>query len=443
MNLEQLRKLLADIVSRMQALNSKVISEKGEVRSFTPEESTEYADLESKVAVTRDAIKRLEAVQESADELVRLGAPVAREPRIDVVREENCDNNGQYRGFKYFGEQLQSVYRAATTGKIDDRLYKIRAASGMNETNLSEGGFLVQSDFMVDLQRDTYDAGALASLCRRIPLGPNSNTLEYVRIDESSRVDGSRFGGVRAYWRSEAATVSASKPKLTTSRITVEDMMAICYVTDQALQDASSLGALVREAFSEEMSFVLDASIIEGDGAGKPLGLLKSPALTSIAKENNQTADTLVWANVSKMRQAMTRRGRANAVWLINDELLPQLESLYVPLGTATGLPVFSPAGQFGNKTELLYNRPIVEAEACSAIGDKGDIFFADLSEYLLVEKGTIDAQTSIHVRFDYGETCFRFTMRVNGQPRVDKALTPYKATSGAKRSPYVTLDAR
>jgi len=139
----------------------------------------------------------------------------------------------------------------------------------------------------------------------------------------------------------------------------------------------------------------------------------------------------------------MTKRGRKQAVWLINDELLPQLESMYVPLGTATGLPVFVPAGQFGTKEETLYSRPIIEAEACSALGDVGDFFFADMGEYTLIRKGTIDQQTSIHVRFEYGEMAYRFTMRCNGQPRASSAITPYKAAAGAKRSPFVTLAAR
>lgn len=444
MNLAQLRAALVELIGKMTALNGAAVDEKGAVRSFSDVESKQYSELEAQAVNLRDSIKRLEALEAHEQEARRLQAPASKTPNISITREEGCDESGQYRGFRSLGEQLQSVHRASLPGnRVDERLEKIRAASGLNETNLSEGGFLVQSDFMVDLQRDTYSSGTLASKCRRVALGPNSNTLEFIEIDESSRADGSRYGGVRAYWRAEAATVAASKPKLKTSRITVEDMMAICYVTDQALQDAPSLGSLVREAYAEEMAFVLDAAIVEGDGAGKPLGIKTAPCLITIAKESNQTNDTLVFANVSKMRQSMTRRGRQNAEWLINDELLPQLEALYVPLGTATGLPVFTPAGQFGTKQELLYSRPVTEVEACSALGDLGDIFFADLSEYLLVEKGTIDAQTSIHVRFEYGENCFRFTMRCNGRPRPSTALTPYKATSGAKRSPFVTLAAR
>lgn len=444
MTLENLRHALLDTIAAMSDLNNKTTTDKGEVRAFSPEEQSEYSQLEAKAASIRDAISRAETLKGISDEAKRLGSTATPEPRIEVLREDGCNEQGQYRGFKYFGEQLISVARAAQPGaRIDEKLLKIRAASGINEATPSEGGFLVQSDFMVDLQRDTYDSGSLSSLCRRVTVGPNSNALEYVTIDETSRADGSRFGGVRAYWRAEAATVSANKPKLKISRLNLEDMMALCYVTDQALQDASALGSLVREAYAEEMAFVLDSAILEGDGAGKPQGIKNSGALVTVAKETSQAADTVVWQNVSKMRQSMTKRGRKTAVWIINDELLSQLEAMYVPLGSSNGLPVYVPAGQFGLKEETLYGRPIIEAEACSALGDVGDIFFADLSEYILIEKGTIDAQTSIHVRFEYGEQAFRFTKRCNGQSRVSSAITPYKAAAGAKRSPFVALAAR
>jgi len=49
----------------------------------------------------------------------------------------------------------------------------------------------------------------------------------------------------------------------------------------------------------------------------------------------------------------------------------------------------------------------------------------------------------SIHVKFDYDESVFRFVLRVDGQPVRASALTPYKGGSGATLSHFVTLAAR
>lgn len=40
--------------------------------------------------------------------------------------------------------------------------------------------------------------------------------------------------------------------------------------------------------------------------------------------------------------------------------------------------------------------------EQYSAVGEVGDIIIADKSQYLLIDKGGINAASSIHVRFLY-----------------------------------------
>ena len=79
--------------------------------------------------------------------------------------------------------------------------------------------------------------------------------------------------------------------------------------------------------------------------------------------------------------------------------------------------------------------------EQCSAAGDLGDIILLDPTQYLLIDKGGINAASSIHVRFLYDENVFRFIYRVDGQPIWNKPLTPYKGS--ATVSPFVTLAKR
>ncbi len=61
----------------------------------------------------------------------------------------------------------------------------------------------------------------------------------------------------------------------------------------------------------------------------------------------------------------------------------------------------------------------------------------------VLEEKGGIEAAMSIHVKFVYDESVFRFVLRVDGQPERASALTPYKGGAGATLSHFVTLEAR
>ena len=137
----------------------------------------------------------------------------------------------------------------------------------------------------------------------------------------------------------------------------------------------------------------------------------------------------------------MPFRSRKTAVWLVNQEVEEQLYGMSLTVGTG-GSPVFLPGGQASEAPfATLFGRPIIPIEQAAALGDQNDIMLADLSQYVLAEKGGIQAASSIHVRFEYGETAFRFIMRVDGQPALAAPLQPYKGANAL--SPFVTLAER
>ena len=89
----------------------------------------------------------------------------------------------------------------------------------------------------------------------------------------------------------------------------------------------------------------------------------------------------------------------------------------------------------------FILTAPVLEIEYADNLGDAGDLILADLSQYLLCDKGTPQSAQSIHVRFIYDEWAFRFTYRVDGQPAWGSALTP--ANGGDTVSPFLYLQAR
>jgi HK97 family phage major capsid protein len=128
-------------------------------------------------------------------------------------------------------------------------------------------------------------------------------------------------------------------------------------------------------------------------------------------------------------------------VWVTNDECLPELMGMSMPIGTA-GVPVWLPANPAINQPyDTLLGKPLVYAEQASALGDVGDISFVDFGQIQLIDKGGIQGASSIHVAFLASEQVFRFVYRVDAQPLWKTALTQYKGA--ATQSPYITLAAR
>jgi HK97 family phage major capsid protein len=352
-----------------------------------------------------------------------------------------------------FGSFLQAVATCAKGAAADPRLAMMptgpmAAASGLNTSIGSEGGFLVRTDFSTALLDKAMEDSVLADRCTTIDIGESSDGIELPYVDETSRVTGSRWGGVQVYRRAEADTVTASKPRLGMLEIRLEDLMGICYATDRALRDATSLGQIIQKAFASEFSFRVDDEIIRGSGAGQCLGILNSGALVSVAKETSQVAATLVAENVIKMRARLRPRSRPRAAWFINQDVEQQLPQMVVKVKNVAGsenvggAPIYMPAGGLSAAPyDRLMNLDVVPIEQCETLGTKGDIFLADLSEYLLIRKGALETAESIHVRFLYGENTFRFTYRINGAPAWKTALTPYKGSN--TQSPFISLDVR
>lgn len=351
------------------------------------------------------------------------------------------------------GEQLLDVAAAVNPdlshskrAEAIDRLGKIRAdaASGANELIPSEGGFLVQKDMGGLLDLGAVATGLLSQRCFQVPCSGGSNGLELNLIDETSRATGSRYGGIQVYMKAEADTVTATKPKFREGLWKLKDCMGIFYATGDLLKDAPQMTAVVNKWFPAEFGFKVDDEIVNGVGAGHLSGILPAACTVSQAVETGQNRSTAVnkilYENIVRMYARLLSSSDSKAVWFVNRALLPHIMLMTIVGGTAS-TPVFlPPGGATASPYMTLLGKPIIPIEQCQAPGTPGDIILADLSEYLLLTKGGIDAQSSIHVRFLYDEMTYRWIYRFDGAPIRNKVLTPYKGGATATQGPFVIL---
>ena len=417
-----------------------------EAKSLLEKEDRNEEDVEK----ATELVKRAEEIKAEVELRERLGS-FGNVEVPEVIKPDPGDPPpNETKGFDSFGEQLSAIVRASVPGPerhVDERLIyrgETRGASGpsgANEAAPSAGGFLLQTDFSQEIWKKAHMNSVFAQRCRRVPISSSSNKFKMNAVDETSRANGSRWGGIRVYRVNEAGTVTATKPKFRQIEMSLEKMMGLCYATDELLEDTTALESVVMQGFTEEMAFKLDDEIVRGSGAGECLGMLNAGCLVSQGAETNQTADTIIAENVINMYSLMPADCLGRGEWFINSECFPQLFQMHIAVGTG-GIPVFLPPGGLSSAPYgSLLGRPIVPSEHCEELGTQGDILFADMSQYLIIDKGGVDAASSIHVLFIYDEMTFRFTARNNGQPLWDSALTPYQGAND--QSPFVALDSR
>jgi HK97 family phage major capsid protein len=343
-------------------------------------------------------------------------------------------------GFRSFGHQAHAIRQHALGNLDNEDVRKLMAAATTygTEGTGADGGFAVMPEFRREIWQKVAEDDNLMMRTDQLVTGSNSMTFPK---DESTPWQSS--GGVLAYWESEAGAITQSKPQLQMSTLRLNKLTALVPMSEELLDDAPGMESYLRAKAPTKMRAKLNTSIIRGTGAGQPLGILNAGSLISVAAEQSQAADTVLYANLSKMWNRLYGPLRRNAVWLINQDIEPQLDVMEFSPGSTVPIPVYLPAGGLSaSPYATLKGRPVIPVEACSTLGDKGDVILTSLDQYMTLTKGQdIKTDVSIHLFFDQALTAFRFIFRVAGQPWWGSTISPENGT--VTRSWAVTLDER
>lgn len=338
-------------------------------------------------------------------------------------------------GFRYAGEFLQAVRQAGRGGPLDARLKPLAAVGSDEQGEYSgpHGGFLVPIGLSPNiLAVDREDP--LQARVRQVPMTFPTEQIP-ARADKTPTAT-SVTGGLLLLRRPETVAPDASRGTYELVTLTANDLMGVTFATDRLLSDARSFSLALEAAFADELTSCLMEERLHGSGVGEFLGVLHAPCTITVAKEGGQAANTIVYANVRKMRSRCWRYHRA--VWLANYDTQEQLQDLHQLIGT-DGERVYQYA-QSEDAPDMLLGRPIFYSDDPHTLGTKGDLILSNWGEYL---EGTLSKQftPSIHVRFTSVETAFRFWVRNDGRPWWGSPLTPKRGANTL--SPFVVLESR
>lgn len=339
-------------------------------------------------------------------------------------------------GFTHFGEFSKAVLNSAIGRGDDVRLKNAAATAITGESEGASAGFLVPPEYRDRIMGHVFDENDLLSRTDQQITSRNSISFP---VDETTPWGSS---GVRIYWEAEAAAITQSRPSFKELTLKTSKLAALVPVTEELLEDAPSLGNYLDGAAGRGFNYAIGNAIIDGSGAGQPLGFLRSSALVTVAAEGSQTADTVNAMNVSKMYTRMPAHSRSTAIWLINPDVEQQMIVMTLG-GSSVAIPVYMPPnGLSQSPFGTILGRPAVPHMACKALGDVGDINFVDLKQYVTaVKTGGVKADVSLHLWFDQALAAFRFMFRVDGRPWLSAPIDAPNSSNDL--SPFIALGAR
>lgn len=464
--IEGLKTRLSELQDIATGIQAKADAEK---RDLSAAESTELDSVMSEFDQVEADIKRRERIENQASRLSTPGqrqTPAAQPggnpgntgtPIAQLSNSAQRPGNGLQNtvltthaersrmGFNNLGEFALAVRGAKIQpSNMDYRLQNAALSTSSSEAVGADGGFAVPPEWRAEIMQMVDAEDSMLSDTDVNPISGNNITYP---VDETTGHQAS--GGIQVYWDGESDTITQSKLMLKELDIKLHRITALVPMTEELLEDSPALGAYVTKKVGEKFAFKLTDAIINGTGAGMPLGIMNAPGKISVAKESSQVAATFHADNVVKMMARMPAKSFAKAKWYINQDVIPQIMKAGFAITTASGTAAgagaiyLPPNGLAGSSPYgTLFGRPIVVTEACAALGTVGDVVLADMSKYLSVVKtGGIKSDVSIHLWFDQNVSAFRFVMRMNGQPWLS---TPIARKNGSNTlSHFVTLDTR
>lgn len=419
-----------------------------EERALSEDEQKRMGEIEAGVAECEADLKARDkraGWQRKTEELRRFEAPEHVPGDGDKPTEDRRSYHGwpEENAEQFFRCVIASRRGQELPGDIHEELRQTFMESritGQGTLIDAKGGNLVPKTINTTILRKMFSDGQIIQRCQQVPITVGK-TAEWNAVKENSRASGSRFGGITVGRFGEGVGPTASTAETERIKLELKSLGSLVYLTGEQIEDGPQMLTLINDLVPAAIRFAIEDEIINGAGGPAMEGILNAAATVSVAKETSQAAATILFENIVNMWSRMFAPSRSNAVWLINQDIEPQLMTMTLAVGTG-GVPVYIPANSASNAPYgTLMGRPVVPVEHCATLGTVGDIILADFGQYLYASKGGIRTAQSMHVKFVENETALRFELRNDGKSWWPSALTP--ASGSNTLSPFVTLATR
>lgn len=307
--------------------------------------------------------------------------------------------------------------------------------AALGESSGVTGGYTVPPDFYTQLLAIVAEDNFFRARSFVQPMA--SATLQFPYIDVTTvQAAGVSpfFGGVQAYWTAEAQTRTETEPQFKMMELKANELSGYSVSSNVLLQDAAfGLEKFLYTLFGKAVAWYEQFAFLQGNGVGKPLGVLNAPAALS---QSRNTANLVKYADIANMFSKLLPNSINRAVWVITPTVIPQL----LQLADGSNRAIFISIDQGAVKPPIwkLLGLPVQITEMMPALGTTGDVMLVDCGNYVIGDRMALEIAASEHVNFLKNQMTWRFVQRIDGQPWMDKPVTLQDGTTQV--SPFVFL---
>lgn len=352
---------------------------------MSAEDTATYERMEQEVVDLGHAIEREERAAEMERELnAATNAPLTSRPEKAVTGKQG---------------RASDEYKNAFWRMVRNRGGHLLVQNALQIGEDSEGGYLCPDEYERTLVKALEEENRLRSLCTIIRTESGDRKIPIVASHGT------------ASWVDEEGVIPESDDVFGQISLGAHKLATMIKVSDELLQDSVfDIESYIAAEFARRIGAAEEDAFINGDGSGKPYGLLHA---TNGAGIGITTAGaTFTSDEILDLIHSVKAGYRKNAKFLLNDSSIKALRKLK----DGNGQYMWQPGLKEGQPDRLLSHELITSAYMPEIGAGAKPILFGDFKSYWIADRQGRTFQRLNELYAATGQVGFRATQRVDGR---------------------------
>ena len=288
--------------------------------------------------------------------------------------------------------------------------------NALQEGTDSEGGYLVPDEFERTLVEALEEENVFRTLAHVIKTSSGDRKIPVVASKGS------------ASWVDEEGAYQESDDAFSQVSIGAYKLGTMIKVSEELLADSVfDLEAYISKEFARRIGAREEESFFNGDGKGKPLGILAAAGGAEVGV-TAASATAITADEVIDLFYSLKAPYRKNAVWVLNDATVKQIRKLK----DTTGQYLWQPSLVAGTPDTIL-GRPVkTSAFMPTAAAAAKTIAFGDFKYYWIADRQGRTFKKLSELYAANGQVGFMGTQRVDGKLILPEAIKVLQQKSGS-----------
>ena len=288
--------------------------------------------------------------------------------------------------------------------------------NALQEGTDSEGGYLVPDEFERTLVEALEEENVFRTLAHVIKTSSGDRKIPVVASKGT------------ASWVDEEGAYQESDDAFSQVSIGAYKLGTMIKVSEELLADSVfDLEAYISKEFARRIGSREEESFFNGDGKGKPLGILAAAGGAEVGV-TAASATAITADEVIDLFYSLKAPYRKNAVWVLNDATVKQIRKLK----DTTGQYLWQPSLVAGTPDTIL-GRPVkTSAFMPTAAAGAKTIAFGDFKYYWIADRQGRTFKKLSELYAANGQVGFMGTQRVDGKLILPEAIKVLQQKSGS-----------